>query len=44
MSAEQIQAGLQALLEKLESIDLTLQDRWELTREFQRLMPSAAAG
>lgn len=44
MSAEQIKAGLQALLDKLEAIDISPEDRDCLTRGIQQMMPVTAAG
>lgn len=38
MKSAQIRAGLQALLDKLDSIDLTPQDRHALTERIMRMM------
>lgn len=44
MSAEQIQSGLQALLDELESIDISPEDRDCLASVIQQMMPVTAAG
>ncbi|BEE05626.1 hypothetical protein VAWG002_28220 [Aeromonas veronii] len=44
MNAEQLRTGLQALLDKLEAIDLSPEDRDCLTRGIQQMMPVTAAG
>jgi len=41
MSAAQLQAELTALLGELESIDLSPEERFGLTRRIQRMMPAA---
>lgn len=39
MSSEQLQAELSVLLERLDGIDLTRQDRDSLVKTIQRMMP-----